>query len=598
MQHQERASHSSDVTVYMESEIRLYEHIHSLKAIAVDPMQYYPIVLQQSVFSDLFVPLLLHDNVDIVIAVVALLLEWFDISIPNDGDDENSNHTNKNNNNNNNNNNNTVDILQQLTKEFFISGVAELIVDSCDRMMTEQKNENAVDNDENDDDDDEVGRGVEDVLSLFENLLDLDTIGNTTITISTSSTTTTTATLANQICKHTNFISMLFYLQQQLEDINDDTKSINLRQRSMELLMTITTREEIYMVDKLKDWTQLPAYNTTTADTVVDNTKAGTDSKESSPPASLDMDAIEIILQNIGKFRKRQPSNNEEMEYIENCCIVLTSILTYASASSITAFIERQGIELVIRCLKERVYAGATTLEWLDFHGNATPHQKACEYMVHIGVLKYIFPLLMGKHLPELCDFHDTTALMTNRSTKSKNQQMKRKSAFHKKIESTTIRILYSLVLQLQDNSPNDVKARFIAKFMEDDRKVQRLIDLYIKYDQQVRLAEYKFYQSDIEDAILEDAGDHYSKSNNDSMVQLAVMDTKLKAGGDIMYRLAAIIAFCCCTSKKCHTLILKELQTKQSGISIIKDTLLEFISMLDVTTDQRILLQNFHNQI
>jgi hypothetical protein len=70
--------------------------------------------------------------------------------------------------------------------------------------------------------------------------------------ISTTTTTTATNTVANQICEYTNFISFLSHLQQQLER-DDDTAFTNLRQRSMEILTTITTREEIYTVDKLKD---------------------------------------------------------------------------------------------------------------------------------------------------------------------------------------------------------------------------------------------------------------------------------------------------------------------------------------------------------
>jgi hypothetical protein len=76
------------------------------------------------IFSDLLVPLLLHDNVDIVMAVVALLLEWFDISIPEDATATRSK---------------KVDVLRQYTKEFFASGVAGLIVDCCDRMITERR---------------------------------------------------------------------------------------------------------------------------------------------------------------------------------------------------------------------------------------------------------------------------------------------------------------------------------------------------------------------------------------------------------------------------------------------------------------------------
>jgi beta-catenin-like protein 1 len=378
---------------------------------------------------------------------------------------------------------------------------------------------------------------------------------------------------------------------------------MNLRQRALELLTSITTREEIYSSKKLQDWTHLPPY-------IITDAKNGTDQKELSTSTasvtSVHLDAIEILLQNVGVYRKRQPKNNDEMEYIENCCMVMTSILTYAIPSNqsniVTAFIERQGIELVIRCLKERVYTGATTLEWLDFHGSHTSHRMACEYMVHVGILKYLFPLFLGKHLPKFCHLDDTDNMISVGTKKKKNRQMKRKSEYYKKIEGTTIRILYSLVRHLRDDSPNDVKARFVTKFIDDDQKVQRLIDLYMKYDQQVRMAEYKFYQSDIEDTI---RNEHRNGNNTtddhtvESMIEMAVLDAKLQAGGDIMYRLAAIIAFCCCASKKCHTMILNELQdNRQSGISVIKDTLREFISMLDAESDQRILLQQYHDQI
>ena len=178
---------------------------------------------------------------------------------------------------------------------------------------------------------------------------------------------------------------------------------------------------------------------------------------------------------------------------------------------------------------------------------------------------------------------------------KAKNRQMKQKAEYYKKIETTTIRIIYGFVRHLHDDSPHDAKARFIVKFMDDESKVQRLIDLYIKYDQQVRLAEYKFYQSDMEDTIRAELG---ATSSSETMLQLAVVDAKLNAGGDILYRLAAIIAFCCCTSKNCHTCIIDQLKSKQSGISVIKDTLQEFIGMLDVGSEQRILLQTFQDQI
>ena len=317
---------------------------------------------------------------------------------------------------------------------------------------------------------------------------------------------------------------------------------------------------------------------------------------------STHIDAIEILLQIVGLYRKRPPVTVDAMEYLQHACWVLTALLTYR-ADCVTAFLERQGMELVLRCWKERVVTGALTMGWLDFSsGSEMAHVHACESMVQLGALKYVFPFLMGQHLPKYSDSYDDNDNDTTLSTKQRPRR-KRKLEFYQTIETNTIRILYGLVRHLRATAPHQVQARLLAKFMDDDLKVQRLVDLYFKYDEQVRLAEYKFYQSDIEDVIL-DSGDGSRNNNNDddedkdSLIQLAVLETKLNAGGDIRYRLAAIIAFCCGSSKKCHTWIIEHLQTKQSGISVIKETLLEFISMLDVTSDQRILLQKFHDQI
>jgi beta-catenin-like protein 1 len=637
---QSDASSTMDVTVYMESEIRLYEAITRLKAIAIHPKLYYPILLQQDVFPQLVLPLLLHENVDIIISVVSLLLEWLDIdSVMNDEEDkeeaeEEEKHTHHDTNPDS--RTKTDVVIRQVVLELFTSGVADLIVDNIGRMMMitndEKKGGRHDDsNEEEEEDDDEVGRGLDDVLSLFENLLELDMMNPVTTstskgssTTSTSSTTlTVTTSVAYNIVAHTNFISCLLYKQQSNIDGNNTNqdKILSYRYRCMELLMTITTRDEIYSIPTVQDWTKLPPFNVsnsnnnnnldhaTDTSNTNDHHKSSTSKTNTDPSAELYIDGIETLLLIVGQYRKRQPKNVEEMEYIENTCIVLTSILTYSNPNiNITAFIEAQGMELIVRCLKERVYAGATTLSWLDFSvGNTVQsnntnaaendqhRRNACEHIVQVGLLKYLFPLFMGKNLPRYCDYNTDTGPQL--SKKSKNKQLKRKQEYYNKIETTTIRILYALVRHLRDDSPNDVKARFLTKFIDDETKIHRLIDLFLKYDRQVRLAEFKFYQSDVEDVILENGNatidtNENGANKNDSIVQLALLDAKLQAGGDVLYRIAAIIAFCCRNSKKCHTQIIQQLKVKQSGMSVIKDALQEFISILDYTTNQKAVLE------
>ena len=120
-------------------------------------------------------------------------------------------------------------------------------------------------------------------------------------------------------------------------------------------------------------------------------------------------------------------------------------------------------------------------------------------------------------------------------------------------------------------------------------------------YDQRARLAEYKFFRSDVEETLLllgQSSGDvDDSKKGDDSMIQLAALEAKLAAGGDVLHRLAAIAAFCCTGSKRCHTQILAALHAKESGIGLIREALEEFVSILG-ESEQKQQLQRYLEQI
>ena len=103
-----------------------------------------------------------------------------------------------------------------------------------------------------------------------------------------------------------------------------------------------------------------------------------------------------------------------------------------------------------------------------------------------------------------------------------------------------------------------------------------RLVELLLEYDERVRKAEYQFFRSGIEDTLTDD------------QVNLAAFDAKLSGGGDIYYRLAAVTAFVCGNSKRCHEHILAQLKMQQSGVSLIKRALDEFSSSLNVDGRQK----------
>jgi len=110
----------------------------------------------------------------------------------------------------------------------------------------------------------------------------------------------------------------------------------------------------------------------------------------------------------------------------------------------------------------------------------------------------------------------------------------------------------------------------------DDLKHCDRLVELLLEYDERVRKAEYQFFRSGIEDTLTDD------------QVNLAAFDAKLSGGGDIYYRLAAVTAFVCGNSKRCHEHILAQLKMQQSGVSLIKRALDEFSSSLNVDGRQK----------
>jgi beta-catenin-like protein 1 len=555
----QRIRHPDDPAKYMDSEVALFEHVRSLKALAADPAATYGAVAASSDAPLLgtLLPLLAHDNPDVAVAAVSLLLEWLDPSLlelegEGEGDPAAASAV--------------ADALAGLASAVVGSDSAcELLVANLARLpgggsRGRKTDDDAEIDEEEEEVEDEVGRGAEDVLALFENLLDLEAVmqagdpSRSLVPASKDGTGTAVTVAAKLASPATGLVSWLF---------QQASGSGGLRYRAVEMLALLAPREEVYAV--LSDWSQLTAYSSVFSSE--DGNRKPAAKEDGSK--STKVDGIETLLQTVAAYRKKQPETEEEVELLENACIVLASVLTYSPPSA-KAFLEAQGIELVVRCLKERVYAGGVALKWLDFSGSDPVYKSACEHLVEAGALKYLCPLLMGKNLPKSLE----------QSSKKKG---KAKRSWKQSIEETTVRILYSLVRHLRDDSPNDAKQRLLAKFT-DESKCDRLVELLLTYDQRARLGEYKFYR-DNEEEVEEEA------------LQLAALEAKLDAGGDLFHRLAAIIAFCCVGSRKCHERILSRLREKDSGMGLVKESLEEFVSVLG-ESDQKEQLQSYLEQL
>ena len=562
-----RAQHAPhNPELYMESELALYEHITSLSAIAANVHLYQHLVGESqgndstsssssSILSTLLQLLGEHENADICASIISLFLEWIDPSLLTSDTSDNEV---------------LLPTLSKLAKTI-LNDAWDTIVANLGRFQNQQQQESSNNNDDGDEEDQTL-KGIDNILSLMENILELDMLipGGIMDDASDNDSNESQLSAAAFMVKETQIVSWLFEQLEENEDDEDDEEEKTdgeLPERCLELLAFVSQREDVHSY--LPNWSELPPYES--------NFFASNDGERKPKKQKKNsIQGIEILLQIVGKYRKAQPSTDREVEHLENAAIVLSSCLTF-SPQNVKAFLDGQGVELVMRCLRERVHSGGCCLKLLDFFGSDPIHKSACEHIIDAGGLKYLPPMFMGTRIPK-------PALLDSSSSKAAK---KAKREWLHLVETQTIRILYALTCHLDKSSPNDAMERLVAKFVDggnggtegngetnqDGYKCDRLVELILSYDQKARKAEYMFYRSDVEDQVDND--------DDGETIRLAALDAKIKGGGEMFHRLGAIAAFLCVNSKRCHERILSQLQLQQSGISIIKAALEEFISVL-----------------
>jgi beta-catenin-like protein 1 len=519
----QRAQHADDPQQYMESELALHDQLEALSAVAAN-VQLYQHIVEHSTLIDTLIQLLGHENDDIAATVVSIFLEWLDPRLLHDDPELNE----------------TIGILASRV----LTGAWETIVSDLGRFQT-------VDTTTTQDDD--MLKGIENSLSLMENLLDLDLVIPGGIVKQDSDSNLSAAAF---MVKETKIVSWL------VEQIEKEDVMVDFQSRCLELLSLLAQREDVHTI--LTDWSKLQMYSLTLE-------------KDQEPPAKKQripttLDAIECMLQVIGRFRKTQPENESYTDLLENACLALSSCITF-SKTNLAVFVKGQGIELAVRCLKERVHSGVSALKLLEFVGHDEVRKEACDRLVAAGGLKFLFPLFLGTRIPKPAPSYGTTA--------------KAKREWLNAIETQTIRIFYCLSQHLDDSSAEDAKTRFIAKFAQDETKCDRLVELLLYYDEKCRKAEYLFYRSDVEEVV-----------QDEETIQLAALDAKLKGGGDLFHRLGALAAYLAAHSKRCHERILEQLKLQQSGISLVKSAVEEFLSLLEDDYSRREQLNTYLTKI
>jgi beta-catenin-like protein 1 len=110
----------------------------------------------------------------------------------------------------------------------------------------------------------------------------------------------------------------------------------------------------------------------------------------------IGLDGVDIILQLLSHYRKRDPEkDSDEEEYVENLFDCLICLVDEDSGKE--KFLEGEGIELAQIMLKEGKFSKQRALRVLDHSLGGLGGGPACERLVEVAGLRTIFGMFMRK---------------------------------------------------------------------------------------------------------------------------------------------------------------------------------------------------------
>ena len=582
-----RIQHPDNPAKFMNSEVALYEEIELWNDLAAS-IEYYSLFVQMGAV-DTLKSLFIHDNLDVVLCVVKLFNELLDPELLASSD-------------------NDVNVVGEQLCTLMIAflgwdenndnqngssgGKSESSNSNCGLDMIIANLKRLDESEE-----EEELEGIDNILTLIENLLDLDQYGVLKLASAEEGKyddeekgESARKSIAAHLTQSTSFVS---YLLMKLGDKKLESWNLTMKLHASEVLASIMQNENAK--SGISNISSMVPY-TSMFDDDDDNDKSGTKKKKK----PNEFDGMECVLQAIAAYRKKDPSSDEECEYLENIFASLAASLL--SDKNVEEFLERQGVELMLRCVNEHIHAGSCSMKILFFcvSGSSRSNEQAAEIFVEAGGLKSLFPILMGRKssMPKPASCSDAgniklirkyADLQKENRRKTSKQERKKPSKRMKQVlaanrewfqtlEGHSIQILYGLTRHLNDASPHDAKSRLVAKFLENEcEKCDRLVELCLKYDAKMRQAEYDYYKSDEAEEAEESGID----------VDIAAMNAKLKGGGDLFHRVSALIGFVALTSKRCHEQILEQLKIQNNGIGVVKAALNEFASLFGEESGQ-----------
>lgn len=122
----------------------------------------------------------------------------------------------------------------------------------------------------------------------------------------------------------------------------------------------------------------------------------------------IEMDGVDIFLQLLSAYRKRDPAKGtEEEEYVENIFDCVTCSVDLETGKS--KFLEAEGIELCLIMLREGKMSRPRALRLLDHALGGQTGSACCEMLVDATGLKTVFSIFLKKVIPNNMHGHRCT---------------------------------------------------------------------------------------------------------------------------------------------------------------------------------------------
>ncbi|GAA5910145.1 hypothetical protein JCM6882_006528 [Rhodosporidiobolus microsporus] len=386
-----RTKFPSDPEKFVDSEFNLLEALRSLLLLSTAPAMTYPLLLENATPST-FADLLSHENTDVSIAVVEVLEEWVDPEGLDDDDAEEGEEALE----------KKREAMKALVDGLVQEGVMELVVAQLGRLNEEDEGERA---------------GVFRTLSLIENLFSLS------------------PTLATPFLSPKS--TFLTWLVNRLSQSNKSDEFNQNRYYAAEMLALVLSlpHEVVEGVNEAR-------------------MRIGEE------------EGVDALLKVLSVYRKRDPASADETEFMENifdslCSCLSSPVPPRVNTSTLRpvphpvkyAFLEGEGVELLVLMLKAKNLSRARAIKALDHALQGRAGEKLCEQFVEALGLKTLFAVFMGKSDGKKKKSGPTTT--------------------HEDIEHL-LSIISSLFSSLPSDSPSRI--RLIAKFVENDyEKIDRL---------------------------------------------------------------------------------------------------------------------------